>query len=437
MAEFHELHGDYVANTGQTISLREYLDYFEPLGSALSRLPDGTGGPFVHQFTDSGGRTIGSIGWVVSAASKRFGAWTLWGLWTERPIPAVALPWFWPSLSDAARMSELAARANASADRLFTPKRWPALLGEVKRHALRDPALRPALKTQLERAWSVPPPHRHSIEVELTPDTLDLLPWLYVLGPVDPAAAQLQPSRFNGAGYQYVFDERHAPAAKAAFDAGELIETTASDVVAGWRMAHDLRKERGRPPAKRTAPVEKKEMPANSEPPPPPKVPLPVILNWSYKLAVLALLAWIAVNVHLLRKSPQPVTASEPETSSAPLTTITPEETTPAPEPRAVRIANVLAARPIRNIRVSDTVLRDIAATNDAARLAHVAVEIFLRRNACFARTEIVDGTFSAAEERAIRTCASLQTEKLMKSGTTPDTVRAIEWLEVTVTGSR
>jgi len=87
MAEFHELHGDYVANTGQTINLREYLDYFEPLGSALSRLPDGSGGPFVHQFTDSGGRTIGSIGWVVSAASKRFGAWTLWGMWTDRPIP--------------------------------------------------------------------------------------------------------------------------------------------------------------------------------------------------------------------------------------------------------------------------------------------------------------------------------------------------------------
>src|ERR1044071_741466 len=86
-SEFRELRGDYVANTGQSISLREYLDYFEPLGSALSRLPDGTGGPFVHQFTVGGGRTIGAIGWVGSAAATRFRAWTLWGLWTDRAIP--------------------------------------------------------------------------------------------------------------------------------------------------------------------------------------------------------------------------------------------------------------------------------------------------------------------------------------------------------------
>src|SRR5687768_5175315 len=168
MAEsFRELRGDYVENGGQTISLREYLDYFEPLGSALSRLPDGTGGPFVHQFTGGGGRTMGSIGWVVSAASKRFGAWTLWGMWSDRAIPAVALPLFWSALSDPARTSDLVRRANEDSDRLFNRGRWAELLDEETTIRLDDDALRESLKAELARAWAVPPPHRHSIEVEL------------------------------------------------------------------------------------------------------------------------------------------------------------------------------------------------------------------------------------------------------------------------------
>ena len=40
---FHPLRGDYVEKKGQVLNLSEYLDYFEPLGSALSRQPDGAG----------------------------------------------------------------------------------------------------------------------------------------------------------------------------------------------------------------------------------------------------------------------------------------------------------------------------------------------------------------------------------------------------------
>ena len=209
MAEvFRELHGDYVENTGQQISLREYLDYFEPLGSALARLPDGTGGPFVHHFTDSGGRAIGALGWVVSAKSKRFGGWTLWGTWTDRAMPAVALPLFWPVLADPARVSDWVARANDDAELLLDSERWEELLGELKTVRLRDAPFREYLKAALARAYAVPLPHRHPIEIELTPRMLDLLPWLWLLGPVDPATARLQPNRFNGAGYQYILARR-------------------------------------------------------------------------------------------------------------------------------------------------------------------------------------------------------------------------------------
>src|SRR5687767_7497105 len=106
MAEafFHELRGDYVENVGQVVAPREYLDYLEPLGSALSRRPDGVGGPFVYQFRGSGGRVVGAMGWVVSAAAKRYGGWNLWGVWTDGPIPALALPLCWPDLPHAQQL---------------------------------------------------------------------------------------------------------------------------------------------------------------------------------------------------------------------------------------------------------------------------------------------------------------------------------------------
>jgi hypothetical protein len=443
--EFHELHGDYVANAGQTINLREYLDYFEPLGSALSRLPDGTGGPFVHRFTDSGGRTIGSIGWVVSAASKRFGAWTLWGMWTDRAIPAVALPLFWSALADPSRTAELVRRANKDAERLVVPARWPDLLDEVKTLPLRDDALRESLRTELERAWAVPPPHQHSLEVELTPRTLDLLPFLYILGPVDPVAAQIQPSRFNGAGYQYILDEHHAPApsgAALAFDVEELVDTAASDVVAGWRMASELRARRNRPktakqPLPRTQPAETNEMPKTTRKPPITPAWRSLVNDadaiWKplYSIAMLALVAWIAFNVNLIRK------ATTAETPAAAVVSATAEpQPSPVPEDdvlptRIPRLAAALSTQPLRGIRVGEAVLTDITQGGADAddKLGRVAIEIFLRRNACFPRTEAADGRFSTAEQRAIRTCAVLQNERLM-SGLQPDTARALDWLE-------
>ena len=95
--------------------------------------------------------------------------------------------------------------------------------------------------------------------------------------------------------------------------------------------------------------------------------------------------------------------------------------------------------RPSRTDRIGyeePTERRDWSATDASDKLARVAIEIFLRTNACFARTETVDGKFSTAEGRAIRNCATLQDERLITTGTEPDTARAIEWLERTVSGN-
>jgi hypothetical protein len=491
-APFRELRGDYVENTGQVINLREYLDYFEPLGSALSRQPDATGGPFIHHFTPGGGRTIGSLGWVVSAASKRFGGWKLWGLWSGRTIPAIALPLYWPLLSDPSRASELVELANADAHLLLEPRRWPEVFKRLPAKRLRDDGFRDSLKAELARAWAVPIPHRHPIEVELTPGTLDLLPWLYLLGPVDPATAQLQPSRFNGPGYQYFLGQQHLPLdgdTRIPSEIDNLVDEAESNVLSAWETATELRERRGRPkrpepPASRTPkrrtpsysddlPRETTDMRSGSNTPSPsrgrnatkPKVsatetvwieditPSLAQTIWTpvWRVAVLALLAWIAWNVHLIRKATVPSTGNTPAaTSTSSSADVDPEPatevpavantTTREPEPdlsraRLRRITTALAAKPPRGVRLSPATLDDIARGGTGApdKLARVAIEVFLRRNACLTTTDPIDARLTTVESRAIPRCHALDEAALMTTPTEPNTAKAINWLERTV----
>lgn len=457
-APFRELHGDYVENAGQTINLREYLDYFEPLGSALSRLPDGAGGPFVQHFTDSGGRTIGSVGWVVSAASKRFGGWKLWGMWSNRQIPAVALPLFWPTLADPNRVSDWVGRANEDSDLLLNRDRWPELLDEVKTTRLHDAAFRESLKTELARMYAVPPPHRHPFEVELTPKMLEVLPWLYLLGPVDPSAAQLQPSRFHGAGYQYILAEhgdRRGADVKVPAEVDAMVDLAADDVLGGWRMANELRARRGRPSAAesrkatrsketnamRKATSTQTQTPKSSPPAPALWDQATLIGTLLYRVAVVGLLAWIALNVYLIRKGAVTPPDAAPAVSSSPVEPRVPERsTTVAPEStreRVRRIAASISARPLPGTPISDVALAEIATGGAGAadKLARIAVEVFIRRNGCFERSTLSDGKFSAAEQRAIRGCAVLQDERLVTSTGDPDDARAIQWLDRAVAG--
>lgn len=418
MAEafFRELRGDYVENVGQVVAPREYLDYLEPLGSALSRQPDGAGGPFVYQFRGSGGRVVGAMGWVVSAASKRYGGWNLWGLWTDGPIPALALPLFWPELQDARQLPALLRRANDDADALQRRESWPELLDRISALRLHDDDFRNVLKSELTRLYAAPLSAERPLEIDLDPASLDLLPWIYLLGPVEPGLAQLQPSRFNGAGYQYILTGAPPAEGEVSRDVATMVDTTAGDVLQGFRMAAALRERRARPRPRQKSiapPVEKPAMPKSSPPPPPPRRPSlsPDLLANVLRLIMIALLGWIGWNVHMMRRTtppaaPQPVVATE--TQAPPLT-------------REQRLIEALSTRPPQGMQIQPAALDDLPRT---------AVEIFLRRNNCFARTEPVDGKFSTAEQRAIRTCRSLATQRLMRSGIEPNDERALEWLE-------
>jgi len=344
-------------------------------------------------------------------------------------------------------MAGVVDRANRDAERLFSRGRWPALCGDIDSARLRNGAFREILKAELSRAWESPP-HRQPIEIELTPAMLDLLPWLYLLGPVDPAEAQLQPSRFNGGGYQYILIDRQAPPRDAEIpgEIDEIVDAAADDVVRGWKKAHELRTWHARPapkPAPEPPPREPRrwqeddEMPSRKPPKPRPVLPLETwktVWTTLYQIAVLALLFWIALEVRGIRKvMPTP---DEPA-----ITTTTAATSTPAPAPvpqpihesiqepetpaaRVSRIASTLAARPPQGIRVNP------AAIVDAPSLARAAVEVVLRRNNCYSRTEAVDGKLSAAEQRAVRNCSALRNERLVNTRGEIDETRAVAWLE-------
>ncbi len=435
---FRELRGDYVDDAGQVVTLREYLDFFEPLGAALSRLPDGAGGPFLYQFSGGGGRVIGAMGWVVNDSAKRYGAWKLWGVWTDRPVPPLTLPLLWAELPDSKRLPDLLDRANKNASRLVGRD----VFDDLETTRLHDDRFRTFLKVHLARAYRTSGPGDRPIELEVSRGTLDVLPWLYLLGPVDPEIAQLQPNRFNGAGYQYILTNAAPPELEedVPSEIESMVDTSAGDVLEGWKMAVALRQRRSRPRA--VAPrARHRPSPEISEmrkQPTPSKSPFPqpeLIWRLARDVVIIVLLAWIAFNVNEIRKG---LSAPEPtQTAAVAETTTAASEPEPEPPPptRAQRIADALAASPPRGIQIAPAALESIRrdGAESTTALERMAIEIFLRRNACFPRTEAVDGRFSTAEQRAIKNCQILTRERLMMNDTKPHPERAVAWLEKTV----
>jgi hypothetical protein len=177
-------------------------------------------------------------------------------------------------------------------------------------------------------------------------------------------------------------------------------------------------------------------MPARKAPAAKPVLPLErwmLLVTPLYRIAVLALLVWIALELRDIRNAmPARPAAVIPATTTttanvvpAPTSTASTAAAEPeSPETRVRRIAQMLAATPPQGIRVNRT------ATADSRSLANAAVEVFLRRNGCFSRAEAVDGRISAAEQRAMRNCTALRDERLVNSRGEIDQASAIAWLE-------
>jgi len=159
------------------------------------------------------------------------------------------------------------------------------------------------------------------------------------------------------------------------------------------------------------------------------------------QLVMIALLVWIGLNVRAIRKA-----VETPATATSTIDTADTDDTAPVPAPapqpvqaeketpegRLHRIAQALAAKPPQGIRVGAVVLDESTET-----LARAAVEVSLRLNGCFAKTEAIDGKLSAAEQKALRTCAELRDDRLVSGSGQIDAARAIAWLERTVSPAR
>lgn len=173
---------------------------------------------------------------------------------------------------------------------------------------------------------------------------------------------------------------------------------------------------------------------SSAAPPPPPKYDVPFVIDAAWKVIVLLLLAWIAWNVYSIRKAITPPAAPQPAVEVPAVETATEEPTStvaPRYEPdlssaRLRRIADRLMSNAPRGVKINATTFREVTADE----LARAGVEIFIRRSRCYEGTDAVDGKWSANELRAIRNCATLQDEHLMKDRTDADTARAIDWLE-------
>ena len=176
-------------------------------------------------------------------------------------------------------------------------------------------------------------------------------------------------------------------------------------------------------------------MPSRKPPKPMAALPLETLKTaWTtlYQIAVLGLLFWIGLEVRGIRNAmPSPPVAVPVTTTSVATAPNTPEpqpvEAPETPAARIARIAQTLAAHPPQGIRVNP------AGIGDASSLARAAVEIALRRNGCFKGSEAVDGKISAAEQRAMRNCSVLSSERLVNARGEIDAPHAIDWLERTL----
>lgn len=174
---------------------------------------------------------------------------------------------------------------------------------------------------------------------------------------------------------------------------------------------------------RKTSPPQQQPSPAKTPAPDGMDV-LPAVLRAVRDVVAIALLSWIAFEVFQIRRKLTAVAPSQPVVTETRSSEPEVEPETATPLTRDQRLADALLTRAPQGMRV------EAAAADD---LPHAAVELFLRRNACFARAEPVDGRFSAAEQRAIRNCRALTTARLMRSGVEPHPERALDWLERTL----
>lgn len=474
MPLFRELTGTY--SDGQRVTPVEYSDHFEAIGTSFARHPDGAGGPFVYNFRRSDGQQVGSIGWALSVASRRLGGWQLWGMVCEgQAFPALALPLLWKQLRSRDDLARLKERVEDIGDVLGNPDELLRLLQQLQRDPMKDD-LRQGLRALLHTAYAKYSPGAGSISIDVTPETLDTLPWLSLLGPVSPRAAQLQPRPFHdGIGYSYVLKlkETKLDSPRVNSIVHEKIDAALrllpSDLAGAWAIAEETRgitQRSGVPEVLVPVPVQpsRERTFPRAEPPPQRTVSAPVssdatllseqqgallrdlsrkvelAYRWVIPVALFVLLAFSGLNVwftwtvkqeleQLSRRVVEPVSVTDtsPPVQDTTAEVVPPAETTTAaPLPLHAR----LAARPPAGI-VLDAAFKTRLTQSAPTRLqfAAAAVEIFMRLEGCQELARPVNGQIND-ERAAIAACPKLQTAGILTEQRDMIVAEAMQWLE-------
>jgi hypothetical protein len=479
MPVFRELTGTY--SDGQRVTPVEYSDHFEAIGTSFARHPDGAGGPFVYNFRRGDGHVVGSIGWALSVASRRHGAWQLWGMVSEgQAFPALALPLLWKQLRSRDDLSRLKERVEGIGEAFGNPDDLLRLLEQLPRDPMKDD-LRQGLRALLHAAYAKYAPGAGSIPIDVTPETLDALPWLSLLGPVPPRSAQLQPRPFHeGIGYAYVLKQKETRLESPRVNSivhekiDAALKLLPADIAGAWAIAEETRGIMQRSSVAEVAPpgtvimsvqAPRERIPKRPEAPQPRPVSAPVssdamllseqqsallrdlsqkiefAYQWVIPVTLFVLLAFAALNfwftwtvrqeLDQLSRQISDSNASVPDPSlqqpAVATDFVPPTQTSTAPP---LPLHTRLAARPPAGI-ILDEAFRTRLTESEPTRLqfAAAAVEIFMRLEGCQPLSKPVNGQISD-ERAAIADCPKLQTAGLMTEERDMLAAKATQWLE-------
>lgn len=179
-------HVTYERDLGQ-IALRGGVDHdavleLEGFGSGLDTSgPWAGGGPFVWIRTATNHRLVGWVRALPREEVGRSGAWEAWGVQTTIETDCSAFAWCWQMLGEGPKSLEAFSAALASSKRRRITDDIPisklvAILSNFYSRGRRGDLM--------------------TIPIE-EPEDLPLLPWIWLLGPVQPQNATLSPPRKN------------------------------------------------------------------------------------------------------------------------------------------------------------------------------------------------------------------------------------------------
>lgn len=459
MVIFNPLRATYAG--GQIVEPKDFYDAVNGIGTPLSSIPRGEG-PFLRNVP----RKKGALGWARGTPSARVASWSAVGVWCDGSIPFLAFPWLWNQLRSATDPSEIVETANQFAADLESPEdpsRVFSRLPKVDRPTLAR--LLHDLFVQKEQVGTT------TIKVDLSVDDLDLIPWIFLLGPLDPFDVQVLPFKWERDQYWYTLGDKISlpyadvqPMLRKNLDKSieTLLEEVEESPTNAWQRAIELRKNplrvtaiptveapaypnAQRPQSLESLPLDRDPLAARTIVPQnetglPPPWPIERILLVAIAISSL-ITVWMQYNARnaldqLVSRTSTDTNASA-KTDTSTTDTITPA-TDPTLHPRAplpnlahTAAMGLLYESPVPIAKDARSAFdQAIAVRNakDMTLISNAAVEVALREKQCVENTPI-DGMLDENERKEAAQCVAMKSERFFRGDGTADVRGRLQWL--------